>query len=90
MPPMGMQTLEFIPNTIQEEWSYAWNVTHEIRWSAKTEIDKERALKRILWMPHGLLHAPTRGEKIGTRQFKEIARKFLLWRQRDIDGVIKL
>ncbi len=29
--PIGMQTVEFIPNSLQEEWTEAWNVTHEMR-----------------------------------------------------------
>jgi hypothetical protein len=76
---MGMQTVEFIPNTLQEEWTDAWSVAREIRKAAKTDIDKARALKWIMWMPQGLLHAPTRGGKYGTRQFKELARRFVLW-----------
>ena len=48
--PMGMHTVEFIPNTLQEEWTYAWNVAHEIKRIATTEIDKDRELKWILWV----------------------------------------
>jgi hypothetical protein len=73
-----MQTLEFIPSTLQEEWTEAWNVAHELRRSAIIEEENERALKWVLWMPQGLLHTPTRGGKNGKRQYKEMARRFVL------------
>jgi hypothetical protein len=85
-----MQTVEFIPNTLQEEWKDVWNVAHEITKTVVTEVDKERALEWIPWMSQGLLHAPTRGGKNGTRKFKEIAGRFVLWKQRDMEGLIKL
>ena len=84
-----MQMVEFVPNSLQEEWTNAWNVAHELIRSAITKIDMERALKWILWLPQGLLHAPTRGGNNGARQYKEIARIFVLWRQRDMEGLIK-
>ncbi len=42
-------------------------------------------------MPKGLWHAPTRegGGKDGTRQYKKLARRFVLWRQRDMEGLIR-
>jgi hypothetical protein len=79
--PMGMQAVEFIPNTMQEEWTDAWNVAHEIIKTGKTDIDKERGFKWNMWMPQGLLPMPTRGGKNVTRQFKEIARRFLISRE---------
>ncbi len=32
--PPGMHTIEFIPNSLQEEWTEAWNATHVLRESA--------------------------------------------------------
>ena len=87
--PMGMQTVEIIPNSLHEEWTNALNVAHELRRSASTEIGKERSLKWIMWMPQGLFHAPTREGKKVIRQYKEIARRFVLWRQRDMEALIK-
>jgi hypothetical protein len=78
--PRGKHTAELIPNTLQEEWTNARNVIHELRRAAIAEEEKERALKWMLWMPQGLLHAPTRGGKNRTRQFKELARRLVLWR----------
>ena len=34
--PAEMQTIEFIPNSIQEEWTEAWNLVHQRRRSAIT------------------------------------------------------
>ena len=64
-------------------------MVHELRRVAITEEENERALKWVLWMPQGLLHAPTRGGKNGNKQFKELARRFVLWRQRDMEGLIR-
>lgn len=44
----GMQTVEYVPKTLQEEWTEAWNTVHRIRKIAKTELKIERALKWIL------------------------------------------
>jgi hypothetical protein len=41
-------------------------------------------------MPQGLLHAPTRGGNNGSRQYKELARRFVMWRQRDMGELIKI
>jgi len=46
-------------------------------------------MKWILWLPQGLPHAPQRGGKNGTRQYKELARRFVMWRQNDMLGLIK-
>jgi hypothetical protein len=54
-----------------------------------TEEENERALKWILWLPQGLLYAPKRGGKNGTRQYKELARRFIMWRQKDMLGLVK-
>jgi len=35
------------------------------------------------------LHAPQRGGKNGARQSKELARRFVMWRQRDMLGLVK-
>jgi hypothetical protein len=45
---MGMQTTEFIPNSLQEEWTEAWNTARELRKSAITTEEKDMALKLIL------------------------------------------
>ena len=84
-----MQTVEIIPNSLQEEWKEAWNAAHKQRQTTVTEEEKERALKWILWLPHGLLHAPQRGGKNGTHLYRELARRLVMWRQRDMLGLVK-
>jgi hypothetical protein len=84
-----MQTVEIIPNSLLDEWTEAWNDAHRQRQSAATEEEKERALKWILWLPQGLLHAPRRGETGGARQYREPARRFVMWRHRDMLGLVK-
>jgi hypothetical protein len=88
MPP-GIHTVEVIPNSMQAEWTEAWNTVHMMRQAARKDEENERALKWILWLPHGLLHAPQRGGKNGTRQYRELARRFIMWRQRDMMGLVK-
>ena len=51
--PPGMQTIEYIPNSLQEDWTEAWNSVHMLRQAAVTEEEKDRAMKWILWLPHG-------------------------------------
>jgi hypothetical protein len=87
--PPGIHTVEIIPNSLQEEWTEAWNTVHRMRQAARTDEENERALKWILWLPQGLLHAPQRGGKNGARQYKELARRFVMWRQRDMLGLVK-
>ncbi len=41
---MGMQTLEFIPNSLREECSRAWNIVHRMRDAAVSEEERDRAL----------------------------------------------
>jgi hypothetical protein len=88
MPP-GVHTVEVIPNSLQEEWTEAWNTVHRMRQAARTDEENGRALKWILWLPQVLLHAPQRGGKNGTRQYRELARRFVMWRQRDMLGLVK-
>ena len=88
--PAGMRTMEFIPNSLHDEWTEAWNATHRRRDAPDTEEDKERALKWILWLPHGLSHSPQRGGKNGVRQYRDIARRFVMWRQRDMMGLMRV
>jgi hypothetical protein len=57
--------------------------------AARTDEENERALKWILWLPQGLLHAPQREGKNGARQYKEVARRFVMWRQRDMVEIVK-
>jgi hypothetical protein len=40
-------------------------------------------------LPHGLLHTSSRGGEKGERQFRDLARRFVIWRQRDMDGLMK-
>jgi hypothetical protein len=35
--PMGLQTTEFIPNSLQEKWTGAWNTVHKMRDAAANE-----------------------------------------------------
>ena len=86
---MGMQTVEFIPNSLQDEWTGAWNTVHKMRDAAATDKERDRALKRILWLPHGMLHASGRGGKKGARQYRDLARRFVAWRKRDMHGLLK-
>ena len=87
--PPGMQTIEYIPNSLQEDWTEAWNSVHMLRQAAVTEEEKDRAMKWILWLPHGLLHAPQRGGSKGNSQYMEQARRFVRWRQRDMLAIVK-
>jgi hypothetical protein len=36
-----------------------------------------------------MMHAPQRGGKNGARQYRELARRFVMWRQRDMLGLVK-
>ena len=56
---------------------------------AETDEIRDRALKWILWLPHGLLHASSRGGKKGSRLFRDLARRIVMWRQRDMMGLMK-
>jgi hypothetical protein len=78
--PPGVHTMEVIPNSLQEEWTHAWNDAHRLRQAAMTEEESERALKWILWLPQGLLPTPQRGGKNGARQYMELTRRFVMWR----------
>ena len=62
---------------------------HRLRQAAVTEEEKERAMKWILWLPQGLLHAPQRGGNKENRQYRELARRFVRWRQRDMLAIVK-
>ncbi len=84
-----MHTVEVIPNSLQEEWTEAWNAAHMLRQAANTVEETERTLKWISWLPQGLLHTPQRGGKNGERQYMELARRFVLWRQKDMLGMVK-
>jgi len=75
-----MMIVEFIPNSLQEEWTKAWNDVNMMRDGAETYELRDKALKWIPWLPHGLLHASSRGGKKGARQFKNLARRFVMWR----------
>ena len=87
--PHGVHSVEVIPNSLQEKWTEAWNTVHMMRQAARTDEETERALKWILWLPQGLLQAPQRGGKNGARQYRELARRFVMWRQRDMLGLVK-
>ena len=85
-----MQIVKIIPNSLQDEGTEAWNDAHMQRQLAVTEEERDRALKWIMWLPQGLLHAPRRGGKSGARQYRELlARRFVMWRQRDMLGLVK-
>ena len=87
--PPGLQTVKIIPPALQDEWAEAWNDAHMQRQSALTEEERERALKWIMWLPQGPLHAPKRGGKGVARQYREPARRFVMWRQWDMLGLVK-
>jgi hypothetical protein len=89
MMPMGMQTVEFISNSLRDEWTGAWNTVHKMRAAAATEEERDRALKWILWLPHGMLQASSKGGQKGARQYRDLARRFVAWRNRDMRGLLK-
>ncbi len=60
-----------------------------LRQVANTVEETERALKWIMWLSQALLHAPRRGRKNGARQHMELAKRFVLWRQKDMLGLVK-
>ena len=60
-----------------------------MRDAAKNDEERDMALKWTLWIPQGLLHTPIRGEQNGARQFRELARRFVMWRQKDVMGLIR-
>jgi hypothetical protein len=43
--PMGMQTVELIPNSLQHEWTKAWNDVQRLRDAAWNDDERDRALK---------------------------------------------
>jgi hypothetical protein len=63
----GLTIVDFIPSSLHEEWSDAWNCVYRFRQSAIIQDDKAIALKWIMWLPQGLLHTPSRGGKDGLR-----------------------
>ncbi len=87
---MGMRTVEIIPTSLQEELTEAWNSVCELREVARTEEDKEGALKWLLWLPHGLLHEAARGDKADNHTLRRLARRFKLWRQIDMREVVSV
>ena len=87
--PMGMQTDEFIPNSLQDEGTGAWNTMHMMRNAAVTEEERDKALKWIMWLPQGLLHAFGRGGKKGAIPYRDLARRFVAWRKRDMQGLLE-
>ena len=42
---MGMQTMEFIPKSLQEEWTGAWNTLHKMKGAAANTEERDMALK---------------------------------------------
>jgi len=76
--PTGLQTLEFIPSSLQDEWTKAWNDVQRIRDAAGTKEERDMALKWIMWLPQGLLYAPSRGGQNGARQFRDLAKRFVM------------
>jgi len=88
--PMVMQTLEFIPNSLHDEWTKAWNDVHKLRDAAGNDDARDRALKWILWLPQGLHHAPSKGGQKEARQFRDLARRLVMWRRKDMMGLIKV
>jgi hypothetical protein len=46
--PMGMETVEFIQNSLHEEWTGAWNTVHRMRDAAANAEERDKALTWIL------------------------------------------
>ena len=61
-----------------------------MRDAAETDEERDRALKWILWLPQGLLHASSRGGRKGARHYRDMARRFVTWRKRDMQGLLKI
>jgi hypothetical protein len=55
-----------------------------MRDGAETDEIRDMTLKWILWLPHGLLYASNRGGKKGDKQLRDLANRFVMWRQRDM------
>ena len=84
-----MQTVEFIPSSLHDEWTGAWSTVHKMRDATVTNEERDRALKWILWLPLGLLRASSRGGQKGASQYRDMARRFVAWRKRDMHGLLK-
>ena len=61
-----------------------------MRDAAWNDDERDKALKWIPWLPQGLLHAPCRGGQKGARQFRDFAWRFVMWKQKDMMGMIKV
>jgi DUF1680 family protein len=60
-----------------------------MRDAATTDEERDMALKWIMWLPQGLMHASNRGGQKGARQYMDLARRFVAWRKKDVHGLLK-
>ena len=58
-------SMEDIPSQYKASWAWAWGQVLEKESTAETDIEKERALKWICFLPQALLRVPRRGGKAG-------------------------
>jgi len=61
-----------------------------MRDAAGSDEERDIDLKWTLWLPQGLLHATRRGGQDGARQFRELAKRFVMWRKKDMMGLMKV
>ena len=71
-------TMEECPSQYKASWAWAWGQILENEAAAESELDKERALKWICFLPQALLRSPNRGGKSGrgavNKRFSALAR----------------
>ena len=84
-----IQAIEFILYGMQEKWTDAWNFVHKCRESGVTQKGKDKAVKWLLWLPHGLLHSLARGGEVGLSQCRDLANILVLWIQIDMAEIIR-
>ena len=62
---------------------------HRLKDAAANVRERDRALKWIRWLPRGHLHASYRGGQKGARKYRDLARRFVTWRKKDMQGFLK-
>ena len=70
----SLQTVEFIPNPLHDEWTKAWNDVQRIRDAVGTDNERDMVIKWVMWLP-----------RKGSR-----GKRFVMWRQKDMTGLTKV
>jgi hypothetical protein len=72
--------LEDCPSQYRSSWAWAWGAVLEKETAAETELDKERPLKWICFLPQALFRMPRRLGKSGrgavNKRFAALARGY--------------